>query len=308
MTRAALLLLGLSLSAQALAQSPQPSLETPDRRLVLNTLFVARVNPLGLELQTRGGYQTRLYRDDRPLFRDNFLFVGLLPRINPAGIRVGPVVEFQPLTIFNLRLSAEYVGFFSTQGFLQSRSSPNIDYSKSARDAGEAAGQNYAASGARFAVEPFVQMKVGPIAVRNRFSFEYWRMGLQDEDRVWYDGTLDTLVPGKGFTYTNDLDLLFLGLPPLVVGARYSLVEPLYSSRQLPDGEVLSADNGHHRVGLLAAYIFYDRGYTSFNKPAVLLNVAWYLQHRYRTGAETSRAVPYVILGFAFQSDLLDGE
>ncbi|HYI03228.1 hypothetical protein, partial [Hyalangium sp.] len=288
--------------------SPQPAPETPDRRLVLNTLFVGRVNPLGLELQTRGGYQTRLYRDDRPLFRDNFLFVGSLPRLSPAGIRVGPVVEFQPLTIFNLRLSAEYVGFFSTAGFLQSRSSPNIDYSKSALDAGEAARQQYAASGARFALEPFVQMKVGPIAVRNRFSFEYWRMGLQDEDRVWYDGTLDTLVPGEGFTYTNDLDLLFLGLPPLVVGARYSLVEPLYSSRQLPDGEVLSADNGHHRVGLLAAYVFYDRGYTAFNKPAVLLNVAWYLQHRYRTGAEVSRAVPYVVLGFAFQSDLLDGE
>ena len=53
--------------------------------------------------------------------------------------------------------------------------------------------------------------------------------------------------------------------------------------------------------------VFFDEGYTSFNKPAVILNVAWYLQHRYRTGAEVSQAVPYVVLGFAFQSDLLSG-
>jgi hypothetical protein len=307
MMRAALLLLGLSLSAQALAQSPEPSPELPAHRLVVNGLLATRVNPLGLELQTRGGYQTRLYRNEGRLFRDNFLFVGAYPKLSPASIKVGPVVEFQPLSVFNLRLSAEYVGFFSTQGFLQSRPSPNADYSGTSLQAAKAAGQNYGTSGMRLALEPFVQMKVGPIAVRNRFALEYWRMRLRDGDRVWYDSTLDTLVPGKGFTLADDLDVLFMGLQPLVVGARYSLVEPMYSSRQLAADETLAVDNGHHRVGLLAAYVFYDEGYTAFNKPAVILNVAWYLQHRFRTGAEVSQALPYVVLGFAFQSDLLDG-
>lgn len=307
MTRAALLLLGLWLPAQALAQAAPPLPELPARRLVINSLLVTRLNPLGLELQTRGGYQARLYRHEGLLFRDNFLFVGAYPKLNPAGIRVGPVVELQPLSIFNLRLSAEYVGFFGTQGFLQSRPSPNADYSDTSLDANKAAGQNHSASGARLAIEPFVQMKLGPVAVRNRFAAEYWRMDLGSMERVWYDATLDTLVPGKGFTLANDLDVLFLGLPPLVVGARYSLVEPLYTSRQLEAGEALAVDNGHHRVGLLAAYVFYDEGYTAFNKPALILNVAWYLEHRFRTGADVSRAMPYILLGFAFQSDLLEG-
>lgn len=306
MTRAVLLLLGLVLSPQALAQSSAP--EVPGRRFVINNLLAARLNPLGLENQTRLGHQSVLYRNDAALFRDNFLFLGANARLNPAGAKVGPSVEVQPLSIFNLRLTAEYVGFFSTQGYLQSRPSPNADYSEASRDAGAEAGQQYATSGMRLAVEPLVQMKVGPIAVRNRFALEYWSMRLRDGDRVWYDGTLDTLVPGKGLIYTNDLDVLFLGRPPLVLGARYSLVEPLYASRQLPAGEDLVVDNSHHRVGLLAAYVFWDEGYTAFNKPAVLLNVAWYLTHRYRTGAEVSRAVPYVVLGFAFQSDLLDGQ
>lgn len=305
MTPAVLFLLGLMLPALALAQSLVP--DVPERRLVLNNLLAVRLNPLGLENQTRLGYQSVLYRNEGALFRDNFLFLGANARLNPAGVKAGPSVELQPLSIFNLRLTAEYVGFFSTQGYLQSRPSPNADYSQASRDVGEEAGQQYATSGMRLALEPLVQMKVGPIAVRDRFAFEYWSMRLRNGDRAWYDGTLDTLVPGKGFVYTNDLDLLFLGRPPLVLGARYTLVEPLYGSRQLAAGEELVVDNSHHRVGLLAAYVFWDEGYTSFNKPAVLLNVAWYLTHRYRAGAEVSQAVPYVVLGFAFQSDLLDG-
>jgi hypothetical protein len=305
MTRAVPVLLGLLLSAHALAQSA-PAPEVPGSRLIINNVLAARLNPLGLENQTRAGYQTVLYRNEGALFRDNFLLLGASSKLSPAGIKVGPTVELQPLSIFNLRLTAEYVNFFSTFGFVQSRPSPNGEYSETVLDAGEAAGQNYAASGAHFLVEPLVQLKVGPVAVRNRFSLEYWSMGLREGDRVWYDGTLDTLVPGKGFTYGNELDVLYLGLPRLVLGARYNLVKPLYRSRHFPAGEVESENNSHHRVGLLAAYVFWDEGYTAFNKPAVLLNVAWYLRHRYRTGQEVSQAVPYVVIGFAFQSDLLD--
>lgn len=308
MKRAVLLLLWLSLPVHALAQAPEPVPEVPSRRLVLNSMLVARVNPLGLESQTRVGYQARLYRKEGMLFRDNFLFLGAYPKINPASIKVGPVVELQPLSMLNLRLSAEYVGVFGTQGFLQSRPSPNAEYSETVLDAGAAANEQYGTSGARLAFEPLVQLKVGPIAVRNRFGLEYWSMSLREGDRVWYDATLDTLVPDKGFTLTNDLDVLFMGAPPLVVGARYSLVQPLYTPRHLADGEAETQENGHHRLGLLAAYVFYDEGYTAFNKPAVILNVAWYLRHRYRTGVEVSRAVPYALLGFAFQSDLLDGK
>jgi hypothetical protein len=305
MTRAALLLLALSLPALSLAQAPVAAAEIPSHRLVTNSLLVTRLNPVGLELQTRGGYQRRLYAREGALFRDNFLFVGAYPRISPASIKVGPVVELQPLSMFNLRLSAEYVGFFGTQGYLQSRASPVQDYSDSTLKTGKAAGDFYSASGSRLAIEPFVQMKLGPFALRNRFALEYWNLGLRGEDRVFYEATLDTLVPGKGLTYANDLDLLFLGLQPLVLGARHSLVRPVYTSRQLAEGE--SINNGHHRIGLLAAYVFYDEGYTAFNKPAVILNVAWYLRHRYRTGADVNPMMPYVVLGFAFQSDLLGG-
>jgi hypothetical protein len=36
-----------------------------------------------------------------------------------------------------------------------------------------------------------------------------------------------------------------------------------------------------------------------------VLITSWYLKHRYRTGQDVSQAVPYVVLGFAFTSDLV---
>src|SRR5262245_39956197 len=81
----------------------------PARRFVFQNLFAVRYNPLGLEDQLRAGYQIRLYPREDVLFRDNFFFVGVYPRINPAFVKFGPVVELQPVSFFNLRVIAEYV-------------------------------------------------------------------------------------------------------------------------------------------------------------------------------------------------------
>ncbi|WP_157774725.1 hypothetical protein [Melittangium boletus] len=270
-------------------------------------MAILRLNPLGLENQTRFGYQSVLYRNDSALFRDNYLYLGASSKLNPAGIKIGPMVELQPLSVFTLRLLGEYVGFFSTFNAMQSFSSPNQEYSDALLAARGASGENYAASGLHFMIEPLLQMKVGPLLLRNRFSLEYWSMALRGTDRVWYDPTPDTLLPGRGFTLGNEADILFAGRPSLLLGARYNLLKPLYRARDFAAGEVESRNNGYQRLGLLAAYIFWEEPYTAFNRPTLLLNVAWYLQHRYRAGAEVSRSVPYVALAFSFQSDLLDG-
>jgi hypothetical protein len=100
----------------------------PRNRLVLNNLLVIRFNPVGLEDQMRFGYQRRLRDRQSLLLRDNFLFVGIAPRLNPAFIKIGPSVEIQPVSIFNLRVGVEYLRFFSTFGFLQSFGSPLDEY------------------------------------------------------------------------------------------------------------------------------------------------------------------------------------
>lgn len=302
-------------TAKADPQLAPPLPKIPENRLVLNDLTIFRYNPIGLETQVRFGWQHKLYdADNTPIRRDNFLFAGTFLRLNPASLRAAGMVEVQPFTLINLRFTAEYIHYYGNYTFIQSRPSATSDLSDKSMKA-EAKGPlgNYAGGGFHATFEPLFQVKAGPIALRNRALFGWFDMNLQRGDRVWYEATLDTAIPAKGLVFANDLDLLYqlkLGTTStLNLGTRYSVVEPLYSSEQiLPTESLTNVNNGHQRLGLIAAYTLYDDGYTSFNKPTIVLISSWYLQHRYRTGADTSQALPYIVLGFAFQSDFLGGQ
>ncbi|HLL22374.1 MAG TPA: hypothetical protein VK427_09595, partial [Kofleriaceae bacterium] len=169
-------------------------------------------------------------------------------------------------------------------------------------------------------LQPMLMMKVGPIAVRSLLQLDYWALGLRDGDTVAYEATFDTLLPDNGWTLATDTDLLYTGVERLAVGVRHSWVKPLYTSEHFSDAGDEGAydnNNAHHRVGLFAAYTLRDTPQTAFNKPTVILIASWYLTHRWRTGRPDeadisgdvntddfrSRAFPYLLLGFAFESD-----
>ncbi|HNN91129.1 MAG TPA: hypothetical protein PKI03_02625 [Pseudomonadota bacterium] len=335
------LFLGLSPSAQAQpspSPKPLPPL-APVNRLVLNNLLVLRLNPVGLEDQIRFGLQHRLSEEsDGPLWRDTFLFAGIAPRINPAFIKIGPSVEIQPISIFNLRVGLEYMQLFGTFGFLQSYSSPTDEYddkrlaacsTRSALDkcmyqtedgstvTGSDDVRNTPAAGLHLMIEPQLQVKLGPVLLRDKLAIEYWAMGTRPGSRVFYDVTLDTLVPRRGWVIANDLDVLFITRFRLAAGLRYSVVQALYADSDFRPGEDRSlADNTVQRLGPTLSYTFFDRGYTSFNKPTLLLVMSWFLDHRYRQGQASSAilpgvfvqspAMPYIVVGFSFQSDLIN--
>ena len=42
-----------------------------------------------------------------------------------------------------------------------------------------------------------------------------------------------------------------------------------------------------------------------FNRPTLILIVNWYVSHRWRTGQDVNQGFPYLVLGFAFTSDLI---
>jgi hypothetical protein len=279
-----------------------PEAEIPDLRIAVTNLLVARYNPLGLEDDLRIGPQQLLYRSPSPALRDNFLFFGFAARVSPASIKAGPSLEVQPLSVFNLRVTAELVGWFGSFHDLQSFDSPRADYSDTtlAHTKGE-----YRTDGAHLFIEPLVQMKFGPIVLRNHLSIDYWRMSVHPGDTVFYEPTLDTLISANGWVIANDLDALYLDKRRrFAVGLRYSVVEPLYTASDYAPGEPHKNDNGHQRLGPLAAYTFFDHGYTRFNKPSLIVILNWYVDHRYRTGADVNVGIPYVVLAFAFTSDL----
>jgi hypothetical protein len=321
------------------ARAPLPPLP-PKNRLVLNNLLVIRFNPVGLEDQMRFGFQRRLWERTSPYGRDNFVFLGIAPRLNPAFIKIGPSFEFQPYSFFNLRVGVEYLRFFSTFGFLQSFPSPLDEYDDrriaicSSQDpavlakcgykdaqgtqlTGADQPRNFPASGVHLMIEPTLQGRFGPLTLRNKLAIEYWYMQTRPGDTVFYDVTLDTLVPQNGWVLTNDLDMLYVTSFRLSVGLRYTVVKALYRDSDFRAGEERSSeDNMLQRLGPMLSYTFFDRGFTRFNKPTILLITSFYLDHRYRKGQAASQvvpavfannsAIPYVIIGFSFQSDFIN--
>lgn len=302
-----LLILVVPLRTLGVADDAPPPPPEP-WRLMMSDLTILRVNPIGLETRARIGLQARLYPSEKAIAQNNFFFGGIYPKLNPASAHLAAGFEVQPLSIFNLRAAAGVQRWFGNLGYMQSFATTDENYSDATLD--DLAGEAHAQTVFHASLYPLVQLKVGPIAVRSLFQFDYWRMNLPDGDHFAYEPTYDTLLPDRGWTLTTDTDVLFVGKPGLAIGVRHTWVKPLYD-------ETGDADNSHQRAGLFAAYTLRDSGPVAFNKPTFILIASWYIKHRWRAGEPetlptgtrpedfTSQAFPYLLAGFAFESDIL---
>jgi hypothetical protein len=151
-----------------------------------------------------------------------------------------------------------------------------------------------------------LQGQVWKIAVRDNVKFLYANMRVRDGDTVFYDQTLDILEPNDGWAVVNDLDVLLLFDFGLKIAGRHTVTHAFYRRDHFLPGEPSSSPNGPtHRLGPGFLYTFYDRPDRRFNRPTLLLLAQWWLRHRWRTGADVHAAVPYLVLGFLFEGDLL---
>ena len=290
----------------------------PRYRLNMTSVLGGSYNSEGVEEQIRIGAQIRLYRSDNEALRDNFVFVGANPRLNPTAWRLGPSIEIQPLSVVNIKADVEYVGYFGSLSSLQSFRSPLSDFSASAREEGEKLGRNYGTGGVRLSLTPFFQIKLGPIALRNRFTFEYVWVDLRAGDTVFYEPAYDTLSPGHGKFLSDDLDVFYVvDLPGggffshgrIAAGVRYSAFKPIFESTHFERGDDVSKErNEVHRVGPLVAFSLFDDGYSKFHEPTLVAMAQWYAAHPNRTGKDMDQSVPYLVLAFIFQSDLWTSE
>ncbi len=324
---------------RAMSWQPDPAEAVPPAgwRFMVSDLTLFRLNPVGLETRVRIGMQKRLYYSEEAVEKNNFVFLGAFPRLNPASVHAGLGVEVQPMSILNVRAFYNVQQYFGTFGFLQSFESPTANYSdstlKALRDSQDRPPQTGQLR--QLSVQPLVQLKLGAVAVRALFQFDYWQIArVRDGSTTAYEPTVDTLLPDGGWTMSTDTDVLYTGRKGLAIGVRHSFVRPFYKQKHFAATDATEAENqaafagykganSHQRVGLFAAYTFKDLGPSKFNKPTVILVASWYGSHRYRTGVPdagseqpmdmgpaanenyVSRYMPYLVLGFAFESDFL---
>ena len=293
-------------SAQALADRAPPK-----HRLVHRELVALRGNPTGLILDSRLSYRLRLYSDEGLALRDNYIGGGAALQASPAFLRVGPYVEVAPASFVTLWSSLQYATYFGTFGLLQSFASPRDDFSDEELDRrselfDDDPLRNYSASGLELTVGLDLQAKVRSLAVRSQSRIIHANLDLREGDDTFYDQVTDSLMPDSGVTFISDLDAAYLAMSDhLVLGLRYTATVPFYSSSSYQPSEPQEHDNTTHRAGPVVAYTFFNRDGSSFNAPTVLLLVQWWLDHRYRNGAETSQAIPVAAVGFRVHGDLI---
>jgi hypothetical protein len=291
----------LCVSSASAADKPLPA----RHRIHYSSLLAARLNPLGLEEQIAVGYRLRLYESPKILWRDCFVGLDFTPVLNPAQVRVGAELTVKPIALLSLAARYSFLSWVGTFEYLQSYTSPHADHSDSALDEGKENDQNYATTGGQLQLHAQVLGKVGPIVLRNDLKLFHTDADLRSDDRVFYSITIDAMVPDGGWALTNDTDLVWMSSFGLVAGVRTSVVHAFYRDGDYLPGESTDNPNTPHvRVGPIVAYVFYDRPESWFNKPTVLVILNWFVKHRYRTGADVSQGMPYVVLGFRFSGDL----
>jgi hypothetical protein len=265
----------------------------PAHRLVHRTLLAVRVNPGGLALDSRLAYRLRLFEHESRALRDNYLGLGAGLTVSPSFARLGPVVELAPASMITLWASFQLVSYFGTLHQLQSFPDGGAVYDDDSLDAGE----GYASLGTEAAFGADVQAKVGPIALRARNRVVRADLDLHEGDEAYYDSVTDTLLTDRGFSFSTDVDLLWVGLENrLVAGLRYSATVPVEALAQ--------DDRTVQRFGPIVAYSFYVRDGARWNAPSVFLLVQWWVTHPYRRD-DPGKAVPLVAAGFQVSGDLI---
>lgn len=278
----------------------------PLQRLVHKNTFAVRVNPLGLLYDGRFSYRLRLYESEAKALRDNFVGAGLAPTASPAFVRVGPFVEFSPLSVLGFWAALQFVQYFGTFNLLQGFAGAQSDFSDTAIAANGAA-LKQATSGWELTLGASFQVKISSVVLRSQARLVRAEMRLREGARVYYDQFYDVAAPNGGFFLTNDLDVLWQGLEnKLIAGARYTFTAPFYEARHFdPNAPSTTTNNAMHRVGPFLGYTFKSEDGAAFNTPTIFLLVQWWLQHRFRTGADVSQALPLLGVGFQMTGDLL---
>lgn len=278
----------------------------PLHRVVHRNTFALRYNPLGLLYDGRFVYRLRLYQADGKALRDNFIGLGLAPTASPAFFKVGPYVEVAPLTVLTLWATFQFSQYFGTFDQLQGMPGAQSVFSDTALRNSTANRQ--VTNGWELHFGATLQLKVGPIVIKDVARMMQGNYRLRDGERVYYDQFFDTLAPNGGWSFTNDLDLLWQGLEnKLVAGARYTATTQFYDPARHfdPNDPVQAADNSMHRVGPFIGYTFFSEDGRAFNNPTVFLLVQWWLKHRFRTGVDSSQALPLMGVGFQITGDFL---
>ena len=267
---------------------------------------LGRMNPLGLEDEFLMSYRIPLFHSENILKKDTYLAPLLGISVSPAAFR--PVIGFeaQPLRIITLFVRYEPAAYYGALRSLLSYPSANtyapVGYFVSGP---EPNGQNYSTVVHQFTAGLSLQAEYKMVFARIASKLHYESANLHPEDRVYYDSTFDLLVARKGWVFENDTDIGLSLSRHVKLGIRYATIVTAYPDSAYAPGEPhTNLESPIMRTGPIAQYELGAHEFGPFATAAVFGTANWFVEHRYRTGDEVSRAAPFVGGGFTLTGDL----
>ena len=291
----------------AVPAAPPAAEPAPRHRLMYSNTLVVRVNPLGLEDRFSLTYRRRLSARTGKLWDDTYFGLGFTPTFSPSISRIGATMSLVPLAILQFRASYYFIGYYGSQKYkAHPFTSPYDDSGPDSLKGRAEAKQAINTYGGQAELAALLQLKFGPIAIRDEVTFFHNTIKLPNPSDVFYDLRHDILAPARGWFLANDTDLVYVNSKHRFnIGVRATYYHIFYPASVYEPGDVEDRTLGDTaRLGPLLSYTFKDRPQRRFLKPTLFFAAQWWLKHRYRTGQDINQGLPLFLLGFSFNGEL----
>ncbi|MEC9441536.1 MAG: hypothetical protein VYE40_10565 [Myxococcota bacterium] len=221
-----------STNAMAVESGPRAQLE-----------FALRYQPVGLSLFNNLGYRLKLSDSESLLLKNTYIEAGAWTIVSPAYFRPGLYVEAVPLSVLQLRVSAQYAQYFGTFGFLFQPEN-TVEPSWEIEDFSEAADNGEGTSGGVLIVQSSAtpRIKVGKFVATFDIQNVYLRVMSAPINQIYYEPYYDTIIePSDTVWYLRPL----LGYLPYTGEDSYVLTalryERMFTGKSDVDSHQLAA-------------------------------------------------------------------
>lgn len=194
-----------------------PEAQADDGGFRHQSSVAVRVFPVGLSLFSNTGYRQPLWDDEESLLlTGTYLEGGVATAFSPAFGWVGPYVEFIPIAVLQLRLSAQFMGYFGNFGFLYVPDAETGDWSSEALNASDDGDLGQSSTGWMVQAQATPRMRLGGeerrVVITAETTFHWIQMDMESD---YYEPYLDLLFapdeylwitrPTVGYLFGEDL-------------------------------------------------------------------------------------------------------